>query len=354
MTLLERWVSDLEREAPFSPQEPVAAPRPRANPAMPARPDSDPFSEPKPKPRAPAAAPAPAPAPAPQEAPHSPLRAAREEIRLQGQVATLPPADTRVVLGNEGGRLVHRGTVAVRGPCAPSREELLGLGLTEAHARALEFVLAWFGSPFDSVSWDSQSGGELRWGAWPLSGPTLIAALAEWKRSEPAAFEARLGRLGIDVIPEHPPEPASLRVQGVRSAPPTEGREALTVLGEDPRLVAALAQAGRERGAQLAQLESLIAQVLRPLLTSGAAPVDAPDGPFTTPRALALLFHAELRLGRRGVTRLMAHARERAGQPASGEHAGELFAEALRAVGRAREAAEVWRILASPELADPS
>nr|WP_244224266.1 hypothetical protein [Corallococcus sicarius] len=269
-------------------------------------------------------------------------------------MATLPPADARVVLGNEGGRLVHRGTVAVRGPCAPSREELLGLGLTEAHARALEFVLAWFGSPFDSVSWDSQSGGELRWGAWPLSGPTLIAALAEWKRSEPAAFEARLGRLGIDVIPEHPPEPASLRVQGVRSAPPTEGREALTVLGEDPRLVAALAQAGRERGAQLAQLESLIAQVLRPVLTSGAAPVDAPGGPFTTPRALALLFHAELRLGRRGVTRLMAHARERAGQPASGEHAGELFAEALRAAGRAREAAEVWRILASPELADPS
>nr|WP_244237626.1 hypothetical protein [Corallococcus llansteffanensis] len=270
-------------------------------------------------------------------------------------MVTLPPDDARVVLGNENGRLVHRGTVAVRGPCAPSREEVLGLGLTEPHACALEFVLAWFGSPFDAVAWDSQSGGELRWGAWPLSGPTLITALAHWKRREPAAFEARLGRLGIDVTPEHPPEPAALRLQGLRSAPPTEGCEALALLGEDPRLVAALAQAGRERGAQLAQLESLLAQVLRPLLASGApgaAPMDATGGPFSTARALALLFHAELRLGRRGVTRLMAHARERAGQPASGEHAGELFAESLRAAGRGREAAEVWRILASPELAD--
>ncbi|RKH11797.1 hypothetical protein D7Y13_15050 [Corallococcus praedator] len=268
-------------------------------------------------------------------------------------VATLPPLNARVVLGHENGRLIHRGTVAIRGPCAPSREEVIGLGLTEAQARAMEFVLAWFGHPFDAVTWDSPSGVELRWGAWPLSGPALIAALAHWKQREPDAFEARLGRLGIDVTLE---EPASLHLQGSRGAPPCEGREALALLGEDPKLMAALAQAGRERGAQLAQLEALIAQVLRPLLAScapGAAEGASPEGPFSTARALALLFHTELRFGRRGVTKLLAHAREKPGQPASGERAGELLAEDLRTAGRVREAAELWRLLASPELADP-
>ncbi|MCY1039911.1 hypothetical protein OV208_01170 [Corallococcus sp. bb12-1] len=267
-------------------------------------------------------------------------------------VATLPPANARVVLGHENGRLIHRGTVAVRGPCAPSHSEILGLGLTEPQARALDCVLAWFGNPFDAVTWDSPSGVDLRWGAWPLSGAPLIAALAHWKQHEPEAFEARLGRLGVDVTEE----PISLRLQGSRGAPSCEGREALALLGEDPKLMASLAQAGRERGAQLAQLEVLIAQVLRPLLAAcspDTAEADAPAGPFTTARALAVLFLTELRFSRRGITKLMAHARERAGQPASGELAGERLAEDLRTAGRVREAAELWRLLSSPELADP-
>ncbi|RKH67794.1 hypothetical protein [Corallococcus aberystwythensis] len=259
------------------------------------------------------------------------------------------PDGAKVVLSNEGGRPIHRGTVAVRGPCAPSREELMGLGLTEAQARALEFVLAWFGSPFDSVASEAPSGGELRWGAWPLSGPTLISALAHWKQREPDAFDARLGRLGLEATPEQPPEPASLRLPGFRSAAPVEGRNALALLAEDARLLAALARAGRERGAQLAQLETVVTHVLRPALASCTQDATA-DSAFASARALALLFHSELRFGRRGVTRLVTLARERPEPPGPGER----LAEDLRATGRSREASEVWRILTSPELADPA
>ncbi|GMT98322.1 hypothetical protein KH5H1_24410 [Corallococcus caeni] len=286
------------------------------------------------------------------EAQGSPFRAAREEIRFQGPVVTFPDG-ARVVLGNEGGRPVHRGTVAVRGPCSPSREDFMKLGLTEAQARALEFVLTWFGSPFDSVTSESQSSGEPRWGAWPLSGPTLITALAHWKQREPEAFDARLGRLGLEVTPAQPPEPASLRFLGSRNAAPSEGRDALALFAEDPRLLAALAQAGRERGAQLAQLEALVTHVLRPLLASYTEDAAA-DSAFASARALALLFHAELRLGRRGVARLVAFVRERPEPPFAGEHAGERLAEDLRTTGRSREASEVWRILTSPELAGPA
>ncbi|AFE07309.1 alkanesulfonates transport system permease protein [Corallococcus coralloides DSM 2259] len=261
------------------------------------------------------------------EAQDSPFRAAREELRLQGPVVTFPDG-ARIILGNEGGRPIHRGTVAVRGPCAPSREELMGSGLKEPQARALDFVLAWFGNPFDSVTSEPRSGAEPRWGVWPLSGPTLIAALAHWKQHEPEAFDAHLGRLGFEA-------------------------SALALFAQDPRLLAALARAGRERGAQRAQLETLVTHVLRPMLDSCAqegTAVDAPGGLFVSARALALLFHAELRLGRRGVTRLVTLARERPEPPA----AGERLAEDLRATGRSREASEVWRILTTPELADPS
>ncbi|WP_223638448.1 hypothetical protein [Corallococcus sp. EGB] len=203
-------------------------------------------------------------------------------------------------------------------------------GLTEPQARALEFVLAWFGSPFDSVTSEAPSGREPRWGAWPLSGPALITALDHWKQREPEAFEARLGRLGLDAT-----------------------HDTLALFEEDPRLLAALARAGQERGAQRAQLETVVTHVLRPMLAScaqGETAVDAPEGPFASARALALLFHAELRLGRRGVARLVALARERPESPG----AGERLAEDLRATGRSREATEVWRILTSPELADPA
>ncbi|MFL5343844.1 MAG: hypothetical protein ACJ8AT_03585 [Hyalangium sp.] len=363
MALLERWVSELERDAPASAPAPEA-PRSRNRPAR-ERLEPDPFTDKLSAEEAPAPqAPAPSPArPRPEARPREPgeqrhpataARAAREELRLQGLVVTLPPGDAQIVLGREGGRIVHRGTVGVRGPCAPTQEELLGLGMTKAQARALEFVLAWFGSPFDSVTSEVSDGEGPGWGVWPLSGAALIEALVRWKRREPEVFKARLERLGIDVTPGQPPEPPSLSLMDLEHGHLITGPQALERLGEDPRLLAALAQAGRERGAQLAQLEYLHEQVLRPALLSSegsAAPLDAPGSPFATPRALALLFHTELRLGRRGVTRLVAHAHEKPGQSGSGEPAGQRFAADLQAAGRVREATELRRILSSPELA---
>ncbi|WP_404368883.1 hypothetical protein ACIHQR_05320 [Corallococcus coralloides] len=272
------------------------------------------------------------PPPSEAEAQVSPFRAVRDEIRLQGPVVTFPDG-VRLVLMNDGGRPIHRGTVAARGPCAPSRKELMKSGLTAPQARALEFVLAWFGSPFDSVTPEPSSGGAPRWGAWPLSGPMLITALAHWKQCEPEAYDAHLGRLGLEAT-----------------------HDTLALIEEAPRLIAALARAGQERGAQRAQLDTVVTHVLRPMLASCAqaeTAVDAPGGAFASARALALLFHAELRLGRRGVARLVALARERPEPPVAGEHAGEHLADDLRASGRSREASEVWRILTSPELADP-
>lgn len=345
--LLERWVSELERGEPSRPPNRVAPERlPPVEeepfppePQQPEEPERDASELAAPEERGQVAA----------------VRAARAELRVQGTVVTFPREDAQVVLGREGGRLVHRGTVAVRGPCAPSREELAGLGLTGAQARALEFVLTWFGSPFDAVSTDAQQGNGPCWGAWPLSGEALLQALARWKRREPSTFEARLGRLGLEVG-EVGQESEGLSVLEVEEGRWRGGREALALLGDDVRLFAALAQAGRERGAQLAQLECIIEHSLHPVLAQAerSAEPSTPAGElFPTPRALALLLYAELRLGRRGSARLVTLVREELGKAGGGERAGQRFASALQAAARPREAAEVRRLLSSPELAEP-
>lgn len=257
----------------------------------------------------------------------------------------------RPPVSSQGGvTLLHRGTAGIRGPCAPSREEWLGLGLKNAQAHALEFVLAWFGAPFDSAT-----GGENpSWGTWPFSGRALIDVLARWKHQDAAAFNAHLGRLGMDVTLGHPSSPSSLTVIDVEQGSPTGGREALSLLGKDARLLAALAQAGRERSAQLAQLRFIAEKALLPLLARAgqdAPAAEASPGLSLTPRMLALVLHAELRLGFRGASKLAALARENTGKPRAEEHSAQRFAAELHAAGRTREANEVRRILYSPELA---
>ncbi|MFY0562798.1 hypothetical protein ACN28E_03055 [Archangium lansingense] len=343
--LLDQWVSELEQDAPRSTREPNRAEGERLEPLAPSpeRPEPAPGS-----PHEPEAAEHPG-----AEKDHvEAVRTARAEIRVQGPLVTFREG-AQVLFTREGGRLCHRGTVAVRGPCAPAREELLRLGVNEAQARALDFVLAWFGAPFDAVSGDSQSGENLRWGAWPLPGPALAQVLALWKQREPRAFQARLGRLGID-LQERAPEPPTLTVLDVRDGHLASGREALTLIADDLRLLAALAQAGRERGAQLALLEWLLEHALFPVLElSGqdSSPPAPPGGPFTSPRALAALLHVELRFGRRGASRLVVLAREEAGDtPGAGERAALRITRDMQATGRGREAAEMRCILSSPEL----
>ncbi|PTL81219.1 hypothetical protein [Vitiosangium sp. GDMCC 1.1324] len=369
--LLERWVSDLEREDPWSEtRSGTPGPPNRASPEQPLPPLEEEPAPPRLKvPEQPELEPSEVPQAAPSRAvpPREPrtraaparepergkaASAARAEIRVHGPLVTFPWDDVQVVLGRKQERLLHRGTVAVRGPCAPSREEMVRLGLTGAQALALEFVLAWFGSPFDAVDGDHPGGDGPSWGAWPLSGEALVRALARWKRRDPTSFEASLGRLGIDAV-EEGQEPPALSVLDTEGQP-VGGHEALALLSDDVRLFAALARAGRERSAQLAQLECIIEHSLHPALTQAERGTEspAPAGElFPTPRALALLLHAELRLGRRGATRFAALAREEAGKTGGVERAGHRFASSLQSAGRSREASEVRRLLSSPELA---
>lgn len=309
---LDRWVSGLEKEE--------AAPAPSPEP-----PDTL---------EAPGAGEAPTRAQPALEA----ARAARAEVRVQGPVVTFPPGDAQVVLGWEGGQPFHRGSVAVRGPRAPSREAWLSAGLTPAQAQALEFVLAWHGAPFDAVAPDADGGGP-RWGAWPLAGAALVRTLARWKARDADGFEARLGCLGVDASAGTEPERPSLKVLDVESGRPLHGREALALLGEDVRLVAALARAGREPAAQLAQLEWVRERMLRP----------DPAAAFTSPRALAVLLLVALRLGPKGAQRLVTLAKD-GGQENGGERAALRLASELKSSGRARESLEVRHALASPEL----
>ncbi|ADO75875.1 hypothetical protein [Stigmatella aurantiaca] len=325
VALLERWVFEMETRREEAPPKPdvLLSPPPGSTPA-------------EASPRASGAG---------QER-ASAIRAALEEIRPQGAVFTLP-GPAQIVLAHEDGKLIHRGTVGIRGPCAPSSEEWLGIGLKKAQAQALEFVLAWFGAPFDAAT----GGEEPCWGTWPFSGRALIEVLARWKRLDAAAFNARLGRWGVDVTPGPSSSPSSLTVIDTEQGRPLEGQEALSLLGEDARLFAALAHAGRERSAQLAQLRFIAEKALLPLLARTRQEPSSPLGLALTPRMLALLLHSELRLGFRGSAKLAALAREDIGKPRAEEHTAQRFAAELHASGRPREASEVRRILYSPELA---
>ncbi|QSQ12806.1 hypothetical protein [Myxococcus landrumensis] len=326
--LLDRWVSDLERGGPWSdkrPESPSAPPNrivpeqpPLFDEPSPATEHSTPASEPREnvQERAPTTG--------------DEVRSARARLRVQGMGVFFPDDGAHVLLAREQGHLVHRGTVAVRGPCALSREEWGRLGVSATSAQGLEFVLAWFGSPFDAA------GAGPSWGVWSFSGDALVQALARWKRLEPATFEARLGTLGIRVLGESPESP-TLAVVDVTKGQPVQGREALALLGDDPLLFAALVRAGREKGARLGQVACLVEQSLS--LTGE-----------DSPRVFALRWHAELRLGRRGVSRFDALLREEAGAAGGAQRAGLRFANALRSSGHHREAGEVRRIVSSPEL----
>lgn len=332
--LLDRWVSDLERGGPWSDKRPETPPTP-PNHIVPGQ--SPLFDEPPPGMEH--STPASTPRENVQErAPTATeeVRSARARLRVQGMGVVFPEDGAHVLLAREQGRLVHRGTVAVRGPCALSREEWGRLGVSAASAHGLEFVLAWFGSPFDAASADASGESGPSWGVWSFSGDALVRALARWKHLEPAAFEARLGALGIRVVGENP-ESSTLAVVDVTKGAQVHGREALALLGEEPRLFAALVRAGREKGARVGQVACLV------------EPSSSKDGE-ASPRVLALRWHAELRLGRRGVSRFDALLREEEDSPGHAQRAGLRFAAALRSSGHPREAGEVRRIVSSPEL----
>lgn len=256
------------------------------------------------------------------------------------------------------GRWQHRGTIGVRGPCAPAWSRL---GLTDDAARALEFTAAWFGAPFDGVN--LRAGRTLSWGFWHHSGAALAEVLGRFRGCASAAFESTLARHGIGVAVERGPGGAprfALAVVGGGPAP-RRGAAAAAAIASDRRLVAALARAARAEEARAAQVEVVLRRSVHPALEMPVAPRDGSPAAtigalLRTPRLLAVALVVELSGGLAGVRDL---ARALAGidqrrEPAEVAGAAEArlrsWVARMEEAGRVAEAGRVWRALGSPEL----
>ena len=164
-----------------------------------------------------------------------------------------------VSLEAKDGRLQHRGTVAVRSRCASLDAAGREIGLPDHVIRAFEFVASWFGCPFDAVNLRGTEREILSWGFWGLAGPEMAGCLQQWKSQSPETFASYLTAFGIDVA-----DGPLLRVQ--IDGGTVDGRGAEWAIASEPRLLAALARAGRDRSAQKAQLDTVLANWVTPVL----------------------------------------------------------------------------------------
>jgi hypothetical protein len=276
--------------------------------------------------------------------------------RIEARDSTLTFADAAggvVVLARSGTRIVHQGTVGVRGPSGLSLRALQDHGLSEAQARASEFVAAWFGAPFDSIRVDRAApAASWRWGFWPLGPKETCVALAEWKARAPDSFTSMLGDYGIDVAPRTD----DLRGPELEVVDPTRervqtGPHAFDALSRDPRRIALLARVGRHGEARDAQLRTVLHGLVQPLLrlglTAGGTRKTVADV-VSSPRSLAVFLAAQRGLDLTGIADvLVAASRREADGPAE---ATLLLAlqDGLRKHTSAAHA--VRRTLSSPEL----
>jgi hypothetical protein len=273
-------------------------------------------------------------------------------MSIDGVVSAFPDlASAHVVLLREGARFQHLGTVHPRGPAGPTRAAYTSLGLTDEQASALEFVLTWFGAPFDAVN---VGGGpaDLTWGVWNFAGRRLARCLAAWKQEAPPVFDALLARHGITVTAESS-GPTRLTISLTRSGHLLRGDRVRQATATDPDLVAALALAGREPTAQLAQLATIVSRSVGPALAIPAplrSEARSLGDLVKSSRGLAVIFYLALRSGRRRTARLVEALDGRGG--ALGDETAILSAvvDRLRAVGRGADAHHALRILSSPEL----
>jgi hypothetical protein len=262
-----------------------------------------------------------------------------------------------VALVAERGRFRHLGTVAFRGPCAPPREALPELGVDDVDAKALEFVAAWFGAPFDAVNVQLRGDRALSWGFWHLSGEGLADSLARWREHDRASFDACLGVTGMGVALEADASGkvavANLCYRDEARGRVVHGEAAEALVTIDRSLVSALARSGRARAAQLAQIESVVVRALRPavgfpLPTAGIPLGDA----LRDTRGRAGLFYTSLCFGAGGVEHLAAEVDRacRAGQRPGADALLAAFAERVRRTSAAAHAHHLLRIISSPEL----
>jgi hypothetical protein len=271
-----------------------------------------------------------------------------------------------ISLSQVDGRLQHRGTVAPRGPAAVIDIACREIGLPDHVARAFEFVAAWFGLPFDAVNLRVADNQILSWGFWSAGDAELAQSLLEWKRQAPETFTAHLQTFGIDVgsSPAHAgaAEQSERPVLEVTSnTKQMRGREAEWIVASEPRLLAALARAGRDRAAQKAQIDIALANWVTPVMFHGWTPEDDDHlivDVLKSAAAVAALLYLVRRHGPRKATRLVhivnerSRVQDRLRRDSDDAWVADLV-RSLRHLQRENDAGEVLRITSSPELTIP-
>jgi hypothetical protein len=264
-----------------------------------------------------------------------------------------------VSLARADDRLQHRGTVGVRGHGGAIESACQDAGLPAHVTRAFEFVAAWFGFPYDAVNVRLADGQILSWGFWGFAGDDLIRCLDEWKRTSRENFDSHLAAFGIDVSGDSRTtrstgdERLTLVVKSARRA--VQGRDAEWLVASQSDLLAVLARAGRDRSAQKAQIDSVIARSVNPLMflpwNSSREQGELTLDMLTSAHAVAALLYIARRHGLRTATRLMRVVNEQCGHQSQPEDWLRALVRSLRNLNRENDAAEVLRIASSPELA---
>jgi len=282
----------------------------------------------------------------------APMAKMRETVEVRGSSVVFSDAfGGTIVLARSGDRIVHLGSVAVRGPYGLSLGSLRKHGLSEAQARGVEFVAAWFGSPFDALAVNRAEGGRLlSWGFWPLAAVDVGRVLALWKQRSPASFTDLLGVYGFDVA--SPAEPdlagAQLIVVDTRSGSTRRGDRALAAIAGDPRCAALLARAGRHDDAKMAQLEVALRPIFPLLRMSVASDKERePVGVIAkSARTIAAMVLASRALDLTRIAEILASL-----EP-GGDMEPKLLGAVLNALAETRVSAAiaVRRTLSSPEL----
>lgn len=307
--------------------------------------------------RSPGSEPATKPAEPPKEdpAPREPSEApSLEGVRLRGGSVTFADAPgDRVELRLRPSAVEHGGVVAVRGPLSTLLPQARDAGLAEAQARALEFVAAWFGAPFDAVSAPLDAERPLAWGFLRFGGTALTRCFTAWKRRDAASFKERLGRYGLDCVAMRADggvEEQDLQVLDPVSGDRASGRAAEQVVAAEPRWIAVLARAGRHPASQAAQVEAAVSEHLRPALSHELTAGTTLGAALRSSPALAALFYTELALGARGARAFAEACGANVADPGAEDDWVERFAARLERLRHGEHASALRRILSSPEL----
>lgn len=252
-----------------------------------------------------------------------------------------------VSLEQKDGRFQHRGTVAVRGRCASLDDAGKEIKLPDHAVRAFEFVASWFGYPFDAVNLRAVERDVLSWGFWGLSGSELATCLEQWKRESPEAFTGHLSAFGVDIA-DGPT--LSVKADGAT----IDGRGAEWTIAAEPRLLAALARAGRDGSAQKAQLDIVLKKWIAPVLFQPWDPKTGRDAitveTLKSAQHVAVLLYLIRRHGRRAAIRLVRTVNTR--YRPENDHDAWLtgLVRLLKSLRREHDSSEVLRISSSPEL----